>query len=251
MVAWRSAALAAVLAGGLIAPANAGTLRWAPQRDIVSMDPYSFGDTFTLSVLNHVYEGLVRYDDKLQIEPALAESWEVVNPTTWRFHLRKGVKYHDGANFTADDVLASLKRVSDPTSPLRGNVPSYVSSKKVDDYTVDIVVTENYPLLLNDLTNIHIFDQGWLVANKAEAPTDVAKGVEGYATSHANGTGPFKFISRKPDAETVFEVNPNWWDKRKHNVDRIVMTPITSAATRVAALISGEIDFTNQAPLQD
>ena len=251
MMAWRSAALAAALAGVLIAPAQAGTLRWAPQRDIVSMDPYSFGDTFTLSVLNHVYEGLVRYDSKLQIEPALAESWEVINPTTWRFHLRKGVKYHDGADFTADDVLASLKRVSDPNSPLRGNLPSYVSSSKVDDYTVDIIVTENYPLLLNDLTNIHIFDQGWLVTNKAEAPTDVAKGVEGYATSHANGTGPFKFVSRKPDAETVFEVNPNWWDKRQHNVDRIVMTPITSAATRVAALISGEIDFTNQAPLQD
>lgn len=251
MITLKSAAMAVALAGALVAPAEAGTLRWAPQRDIVSLDPYSFGDTFTLSVLNHVYEGLVRYDGKLQIEPALAESWEVLNPTTWRFHLRQGVKYHDGADFTADDVLASLKRVSDPASPLRGNVPAYVSSSKVDDYTVDIVVTENYPLLLNDLTNIHIFDQGWLVTNGAEAPTDVAKGVEGYATSHANGTGPFIFVSRQPDAETVFDVNPNWWDERKHNVDRIVMTPITSAATRVAALISGEIDFTNQAPLQD
>lgn len=251
MRSYRLAAAAVALAAVVATPSQAGTLRWAPQRDIVSMDPYSFGDTFTLSVLNHVYEGLVRYNEKLEIEPALAEKWEVVSPTVWRFHLRKGVKYHDGAEFTADDVLASLKRVSDPTSPLRGNVPAYVSSEKVDDYTVDIHVTENYPLLLNDLTNIHIFDQGWLVTNKAEAPTDVAKGVEGYATSHANGTGPFKFISRKPDVETVFEVNPDWWDKRRHNVDRIVMTPITSAATRVAALISGEIDFTNQAPLQD
>lgn len=251
MLTIKSAAMALALTTAMAAPAIAATMRWAPQRDIVSMDPYSYGDTFTLSVLNHVYEGLVRYDATLQIEPALAEKWEVVSPTVWRFHLRKGVKFHDGADFTADDVLASLKRVSDQTSPLRGNLPAYVSSEKIDDHTVDIHVTENYPLLLNDLTNIHIFDQGWLVTNKAEAPTDVAKGVEGYATSHANGTGPFKFISRKPDVETVFDVNPDWWDKRQHNIDRIVMTPITSPATRVAALISGEIDFTNQAPLQD
>ncbi|KQW83522.1 peptide ABC transporter [Devosia sp. Root413D1] len=250
MVGWKIAAVLAIGAA-VTTPAFAETLRWAPQRDIVSMDPYSFGDTFTLSVLNHVYEGLVRYDETLQIEPALAESWEVVSPTKWRFKLRQGVKYHDGAEFTADDVLASLKRVSDPTSPLRGNLPAYVSSEKIDDYTVDINVTENYPLLLNDLTNIHIFDGGWLTTNNAEAPTDVAKGVEGYATSHANGTGPFKFISRQPDVQTVFEVNPEWWDERQHNIDKIVMTPITSSATRVAALISGEIDFTNQAPLQD
>ncbi|MDM3803423.1 ABC transporter substrate-binding protein, partial [Proteus mirabilis] len=74
---------------------------------------------------NHVYEGLVRYDAKLKIEPALATSWETVSDTVWRFHLRKGVKFHNGAGFTADDVLASLTRVSDKTSPLRGNLPAY------------------------------------------------------------------------------------------------------------------------------
>ncbi|WP_136616594.1 MULTISPECIES: ABC transporter substrate-binding protein [Mesorhizobium] len=226
-------------------------LKWGAQRDVVSLDPYSYGDTFTIAVLNHVYEGLVRYDEKLQIAPALATSWEVVSPTVWRFHLRKGVKFHNGAPFTADDVIASLIRVSDPASPLRGNLPAYKGATKVDDYTVEINTTPNYPLLLNDLTNIVIFDKEWLVANHAEAPTDVGKGVEGYATSHANGTGPFKILSRKPDAETVFEVNKDWWDKPKHNIDKIIFTPITSSATRVAALLSGEIDFTNSAPLQD
>lgn len=242
------AAAAIALACG---SADAKTLKWGANREIVSLDPYSYGDTFTLAVLNHVYEGLVRYNDKLGIEPALATSWELVSPTTWRFKLRDGVKFHDGSAFKADDVLASLARVSHPTSPLKGNLPAYKSSSKVDDLTVDIEVTDTYPLLLNDLTNIYIFSKDWLVKNNAELPTDAGKGVEGYATNNANGTGPFKVESRKPDSATIFVVNPAWWDKPKHNLTRIEFLPIASAATRVAALLSGEIDFTNVAPLQD
>ena len=215
----------------LAAPASAAELRWGASRDMDSLDPYSYGSTFTISTLNHAYEGLVRYDDELKIEPALATSWEDVSSTVWRFHLRKDVKFHDGSPFTADDVIASLTRVSDPNSPLRGNLPAYQGAEKIDDYTVDIKVTENYPLLLNDLTNIFIFDKEWLVKNNALAPTDVGAGIEGYATTHANGTGPFKVVSRKPDVETVFEVNKDWWDKPRHNIDRIVFTPIASPAT--------------------
>lgn len=245
--------LAGVAALTLLAgAAEANTLRWGAHRDINSLDPYSFGDTFTLATLNHVYEGLVRYNDKLEIEPALAESWTVADDgVTWRFKLRQGVTFHDGSPFTADDVLASLARVSHETSPLKGNLPAYKSSAKVDDHTVDIVVNTTYPLLLNDLTNIFIFDKEWLVANHAELPTDAAKGIEGYPTNHANGTGPFMVESRQPDAKTVFVVNPKWWDKPRHNLTRIEFTPISSAATRVAALLSGEVDFLNVAPLQD
>ena len=203
-------------------------------------------------MLNHVYEGLVRYDRDLRIEPALATSWEVLDDRiTWRFRLREGVKFHDGADFTAEDVVASLQRVSHPTSPLKGNLPAYVSSAVVDDLTVDITLNGAYPLLLNDLTNIHIFDKGWLVANNAELPTDIGANVEGYATYNANGTGPFIVESRQPDARTVFVVNPDWWDEPEHNLDGFELTPVTSAATRVAALLSGEIAFTNDAPVQD
>lgn len=243
--------LAATLALGLILPVHAETLRWGAPHDIYSLDPYSYGDSYTLAFLNHVYEGLVRYDANLKIEPALATSWETVSDSVWRFHLRKGVKFHNGADFTADDVLASLSRVSDPTSPLRGNLPAYKSSKKVDDYTVDIELTGPYPLLLNDLTNIHIFDATWLKDNNSEKPTDVSAKVEGYATYHTNGTGPFMLESRVPDSKTVLVKNPNWWDKSQTNIDRIEFMPITSAATRVSALLSGEIDFTDNAPSQD
>lgn len=243
--------LAAVMSAALSAAGHAETLKWGASRDIYSLDPYSYGDSYTLSFLNHVYEGLVRFDAELKIEPALAISWETVSDTVWRFHLREGVKFHDGADFTADDVIASLTRVSDPVSPLRGNLPAYKSAKKVDDHTVDIELVGPSPLLLNDLTNIHIFDATWLTDNNSLKPTDVGKRIEGYATYHTNGTGPFELESRAPDSITVLVKNAEWWDASQSNIDRIEFTPIISAATRVAALLSGEINFTENAPAQD
>ncbi len=250
---WLAGTMALALSAfvGQAAPVEAKTLKWGSAREIASLDPYSYGDTFTLAVLNHVYEGLVRYTGDLKIEPALAESWETVSPTVWRFKLRKGVTFHNGSTFNADDVIASLARVTHETSPLKGNLPAYKSSTKVDDYTVDIEVNGPYPLLLNDLTNIFIFDKEWLEANNATLPTDSSKGIKGYPTDNANGTGPFMVESRRADAKTVFVVNPKWWDKPKHNLTRIEFIPIASSATRVAALLSGEIEYTNVAPLQD
>lgn len=226
-------------------------LRWGAARDIFSLDPYSYGDSNTISFLNHVYEGLVRFDENLGIQPALATEWSLVSPTVWQFKLREGVKFHDGADFTADDVLASLKRVSDPTSPLRGNIPAYKTSRKIDDHTVEIEMTGPYPLLLKDLTNILIFDEGWLKTHKAEMPTDVGAKIEGYATFNTNGTGPFRVESRVPDAKTVLVRNPDWWDTARHNLDRIEFTPVSAASTRAAALLSGDLDFTEEAPVQD
>jgi peptide/nickel transport system substrate-binding protein len=249
----KGAALALALfsAGTGLAQAQGKTLKWGAAREIASLDPYSFGDTFTLSVLNHVYEGLVRYTGDLKIEPALAQSWETVSPTVWRFKLRPGVKFHNGNAFTADDVIASLARVTHDTSPLKGNLPAYKSSRKIDDLTVEIEVNGPYPLLLNDLTNIYIFDKEWMEANGASLPTDSGKGIKGYATDNANGTGPFSVESRRADSRTVFVANPGWWDKPQHNIGRIEFLPISAASTRVAAMLSGEIDFTNVAPLQD
>ncbi|WP_428929340.1 ABC transporter substrate-binding protein [Marinibacterium sp. SX1] len=244
-----ASAAALALAGSVQAE---NVLKWGASRDIGSLDPYSYGDSFTINVLNHVYEGLVRYNQDLKIEPALATGWEILDDqVTWRFTLRPDVTFHNGNAFTAEDVVASLERVSDDASPLKGNLPAYVSSQVVDDLTVDITLNGTYPLLLNDLTNIHIFDKDWLVENGAEKPTDIGAGVEGYATYNANGTGPFSVESRQPDAKTVFVVNPAWWDEPRHNLDRIELTPVTSAATRVAALLSGEINFTEAAPVQD
>ncbi|CAM5326344.1 HTH-type transcriptional regulator SgrR [Mycolicibacterium aubagnense] len=239
----KSLLAGAVAAVALTASANAETLRWGSRADIYSLDPDSVPSTANLAFLNHIYEGLVRYDTNFKIEPALATEWKLIDNKTWRFTLRKGVKFHDGTDFTADDVIASLKRVSDPTSPLRGNIPLYVNSTKVDDYTVDVEVSTPTSLFLNDMTNIFIFSAKWLKDNNTEKPTDVATKSEGYATHNTNGTGPFKLESRTPDSKTVLVVNDKWWDQKKHNIDRIEFLPIASPATRVAALLSGEVDL--------
>jgi len=246
--ALTAAAIAAPLA---VSSAGAATLRWGSRADIYSLDPDSVPSTSNLAFLNHIYEGLIRYGPNFEIEPALATEWKLIDNKYWRFTLRKGVKFHNGADFTADDVVASMNRVSDPTSPLRGNIPLYVGVKKVDDFTVDIEVSAPTALFLNDMTNIFMFNAKWLKDNNAEKPTDIASKTENYATHNTNGTGPFKLDSRVPDSKTVLLVNDQWWDEKKHNLDRIEYVPISSAATRVAALLSNEIDLVDSAPIQD
>ena len=118
----------------------ANTLRMADSTDIAAMDPHSMTESNTIGFLNHVYEGLVRYNQDLEVEPALATSWEFVEPTRLRFTLRDGVTFHNGNPFTADDVVASLERASHEDSPVKSNIPSLASVEKVDDLTVDLVL---------------------------------------------------------------------------------------------------------------
>jgi peptide/nickel transport system substrate-binding protein len=232
-----------------VQPSEGKTLRWAFSGDVYSMDPYAHAVSFTAIFHQHIYDTLVRYNINLKIEPSLATSWKVIEPTVWRFSLRKGVKFHNGNSFTADDVVASIKRVLN--APLRGNLPAVKDVLKVDDYTVDFILQGPTPLLLNGLTNICIMDKEWMIENKCLDPVDPAKGQDSYASMHAIGTGPFMLESRQPDAKTVLVVNPNWWDKPQHNLTSIVFTPIKSDATRVAALLSGEVDLMHPSPLQD
>lgn len=230
---------------------QAETVKWGSRADIYSLDPNSVPSTANLAFLNHIYEGLVRYDKTFGLEPALATEWELVDGKFWRFKLREGVTFHDGAALTADDVVASFKRAADPASPLKGNMPLFKDIRKIDDMTVEIDVTSPSSLFLNDITNIFVFDADWLKTNNTEAPTDIGAGIEGYATNNTNGTGPFKLESRAPDSKTVLLVNDGWWDEKQHNIDRLEFIPITSAATRIAALLSGEVDVIDSAPIQD
>lgn len=244
-------ALAGALAILMTQPAGAQTLRWSAPGDVVSFDPNAQLDSFTQNIQLMVYDTLVRRNRKLEIEPGLATSWQVVEPTRWRFKLRPGVKFHDGEPFTADDVVTTVMRTIDPDSRNKGNLATVVKAEKVDDLTVDLVLSGPYPLLLNDLTGIFVMSKTWLEKNNAMKPGNTSTGVTTFASTHANGTGPFKLESYAPDSKTVMTVNEGWWDKPEHNLKRLEFRPIKSDATRVAALLSGELDMISSLPLQD
>lgn len=235
------------------APLQAKTFKFAFQGDVASMDPYALAENFSVSFLSNIYDPLVRYDSKLKVEPALAVSWKIVNPTTWRFVLRKGVKFHNGNDFDADDVVFSFTRGKSEGADMASYVGGIVEAKKVDKYTVDIITKAPNPILLNTIAPFAIMDKEWAEANGAEKPVNLAKKVENYSTLHANGTGAFKLVTREPGVKTVLKINKDWWDNpnRKSNVTDVIFTPIGSDATRTAALLSGELDLIFPAPVQD
>jgi peptide/nickel transport system substrate-binding protein len=234
-----------------MAPASAQTLRYANQGDLKSLDPYTLKETTTIAHHGHVYEGLVTRDKDLKIVPALAESWETPEPTRWRFHLRKNVKFHNGDPFTADDVIFSADRIRSTGSNFLTNVAADAKFVKIDDYTIDVKLDSPNPILISQWDGWYIMDKKWAEANNSVAPTPAAATTPSYASLNANGTGPFMIESHQPGVKTVFKVNPNWWGKPEHNLKEIVFTPIGSAATRVAALLSGEVDVIEPVPIQD
>lgn len=235
----------------LATPGVAKTLRWSSAGDVISYDPNAQVDSFTQSVHHMVFDPLVRRNKDLVLEPALATSWEVIEPTRWRFKLRQGVKFHEGQPFNADDVVATIQRQIDPGARNRENLTAVTGVEKVDDYTVDLILRGPYPLLLNDLAAIYMMSKPWMEEHQALKPGNTTTGVVTYAANHANGTGPFKLVSYEPDSRSVFAVNENWWDKPQHNLTGVEFRPIASDATRVAALLSGELDMIAPVPLQD
>jgi len=234
-----------------VSPAAGQTLRYANQGDLKSLDPYTLNETTTHAHLGQVYEGLTTRDKDLKIIPALAESWEIPEPTRWRFHLRHAVKFQNGDPFTADDVVFSADRVRAKGSNLQSRIDSDVKVVKVDDYTVDFVLTKPNPLLNSLWDTWYIMDRKWCEEHNSVAPTPASATTPTFASLHANGTGAFTIESHQPGVKTVFKVNPNWWRKAEHNLKEIVFTPIGSDATRVAALLSGEVDIIEPVPIQD
>ena len=249
-VARYSMALACALALAA-GPVQAKTFRMADQGDALSMDPHMFNEAVQLSLTGNVYEGLTGRGKKLETVPALATDWKQTAPTVWRFRLRPDVKFQDGTPFSADDVQFSFERSRGEGSDVKIYVGSIKEIRRIDAHTIDIVTHEPFPILPKMLTTWFIMSKAWCEKNGAARPVDVRKGTENYASAHANGTGPFMLKSREPGVRTVLVVNPTWWDKPEHNLTEVVFTPIGNAATRVAALISGEIDMMEPVPLQD
>ncbi|HEX2114455.1 MAG TPA: ABC transporter substrate-binding protein [Alphaproteobacteria bacterium] len=243
---------AVVLAFGFIqAEADAKTLRWSSQGDFLTMDPHAQNEALNNAATGQVYEPLINRDKEMKLEPSLATSWKQEGTDRWRFTLRQGVKFHDGAPFTADDVVFSIQRVMAPTSNFKQYLVGVTEAKKVDDFTVDIITSGPNPVLLQQLTEVRIMSKAWSEKHNVVKPQNFVEKEETYAVRNMNGTGPYMLKSREVDIRTVFVENPNWWGKREGNVTEMVYQPIKSDATRISALISGEIDFVLDPPLQD
>src|SRR6266852_4268327 len=168
------AATTVVIVAFAMSPASAQTLRYANQGTLKSLDPYTLNESTTHAHLGPVYEGLVTRDKDLKTIPALAESWETPEPTRWRFHLRKNVKFHNGDPFTADDVVFSAERVQAKGSNLQTRIPAGTKVVKVDGYTVDFVLTSPNPILTGQWDTWYIMDKKWAEANNTVEPTPVA-----------------------------------------------------------------------------
>ena len=245
------AALVAVTLSATTFVASGATLRIANQGDAMSLDPHSLNESLQLTVLSNVYEPLIRRGKDYKLEPGLATDWKQTAPTVWRFNLRKGVQFHDGTPFTADDVIFNLVRANDPGSDLKGAVGAIKEIKKIDAHTIDIVTSAPFPILPDTVTTWLLLSKKWCEDNQATKPVDRRKGIENAASFRANGTGPYRARERQPNVRTIFSRNGNYWGKVDGNVEEVIFTPIGNASTLVAALLSGEVDVIEPVPVQD
>ncbi|UCG08412.1 MAG: ABC transporter substrate-binding protein, partial [Desulfobacterales bacterium] len=143
------------------------------------------------------------------------------------------------------------QRAAGEGSDMKSFIGGIKDIKKIDDHTIDIITKGPWPLLTSDIFRWYIMSKTWCEKNNATSVGKLTTGEETYATRHANGTGPFMLQSREPQVKTVMVPNPNWWDKRTDNVTEAIFTPIKSAATRIASLLSGEVDMMYPLPVQD
>jgi peptide/nickel transport system substrate-binding protein len=237
-----SIAAAAALAA---APAvMAKPFKWSSASDIPTLDIHSQNNALGNGVHAAIYDSLVYYDSKtFKPEPQLATSWREISPTQVRFNLRQGVKFSDGTPLTADDVVYSITRAMAKSSNYHVYAQGIDKVVKVDNNTVDFMMKGPNPVLLNQLTELRIMSKAWAEKNKSVDPKDIRTKDETFAHRNAMGTGMFMVKEWQPDQKLHLVRNPNYWGKVDSNVTEIIYTPIKSEATRVAALLSGEVDF--------
>jgi peptide/nickel transport system substrate-binding protein len=247
----RRISLLAVATALLATGASAQTLRVGVNADAGSMDPQAQNIQTTLTLHSMVFDALVTRDRNLRLAPGLATRWELVNPTTWRFHLRPNVRFHGGESLGADDVQFTIMRSKHASSQFQVFAATIGEVRIVDDLTVDIVTTTPDPLIPDKLTYLFIMDRGWAEQHNVREPQNLRTRQETHAALNANGTGPFILRRREPDATTVLERNATYWEPIPGNVQRVEWRPIANDPTRVSALISRELDLVLDVPTQD
>ena len=207
------------------------------------MDPHSQNEGLTNSVNAQVYEFLMIRDKKLKFVPGLATEAKQIDPLTWRFLLRKGVKFHDGTPFTADDVVFSFERAKHPNSQIRVYANQSGIARKIDDLTVEFKLVQVNPIFMDHVNSINIMSKVWSEKNNCTTPLDYKNKEEKFTSLNANGTGPYRLVSRPPDIKTIWKRNDSWWKAHEGNVTSVTFNSIKNDSTRLAALISGEVDF--------
>ncbi|MDB2578594.1 ABC transporter substrate-binding protein [Tateyamaria sp.] len=234
---------------------SAETLKWARAGDSLTLDPHAQNEGPTSTLAHQIMEPLIIRDHTGAIEAALATEWgpSADNPNIWVFTLREGVTFHDGAAFDSEDVVFSMNRAMTPDSDYKELLASVKEVRAAGPYTVEIETNGPNPIMSNNLTNLFIMDKGWAEANGAIKVQDYEGGEDTFAAKNANGTGPYKLVSREPDVKTVLAANENYWGAGEFplQVTAVEYTPIQNPATRVAALLSGEVDFIQDVPVQD
>ena len=242
------------IAASLSPVVDAKTFRWASKGDATTQDPHGQDESFTKSINALVYERLIQPGKDMNPTPWLATSWKVVSPTKRLITLRKGVKFHDGSLMTADDVVFSFERAAKSNQFKTYAIPAGVA-KKIDDYTVEFTTAAPNPVGLISIGEVPIMSKKWAEKNNSINPQDFSAKEVNFASRNAMGTGPFKLVSVEPGIKIVHAKNPDWWGlkekKFESNIDTIEYRPITSDATRMAALKSGEIDFVLDPSVQD
>ena len=252
-----SSPLRHLLLGALAAAsvaAHAAALRIASAFDPQTMDPHALALLYHTRVAFQIYDSLVGRDEQFRLEPALAESWQMVNPTTWRFKLRRGVRFHDGSSFTADDAIFSIERTQGPTSQRSFALRGLSSVKKVDEQTIDFVLSAPDAVWPEKLQYVAMMSKAWCAQHGAEKAQDFNGKQEMFTVRNAMGTGPFRLERYEPDVRVVLKRHDAWWgwaEKRSGNLDTVTFTSIRSDATRLAALSSGEVDLVLDPPFQD
>ena len=229
-----------------MSPAHARDLAIALSGSPTSMDPYYHNVTANNATISHFLEPLIAAEAGDKMQPALAESWSAIDENTWEFKLRKGVKFHDGSDFTADDVIFSVNRVPlvQSPAPLTYLTKSIAKIEAVDPLTVRITTTAPDAELPAKLSLIAI------LSHKAAA----GSAPEGKTTAELNtgdglvGTGPYKFVSYVPNDKVVLAANPDYWGK-KPEFDNVTIKVMTADAARTAAVLAGEVDVA-QIPLE-
>lgn len=218
--------------------ATATTLKMAFGADPVSLDPHEQLSESTLQFSHLAFDPLLRWKQNGQFESRLATKWERIDNLTMRFYLRKDVTFRTGNAFSAKDVVYTINRLK--TSPdFRAMFDTIKSASIVDDYTIDVHTTYTNPLLLNIMTYVFPMDRLFY-----QDKDQIVKYGETFASRNVSGTGPFILVDRELGSRMELKRNPNYWDTESiGNVDKIILTPIRADSTRLAALLSGDVDF--------